>query len=312
MHSNPTKSNRTRPKHFYTLITIFQTAIQLYRSIVLFVETIHYQNIWFLIFVIELQLVFQMRFQLDRTGSRERKLSRIVLIIFMIAFSTLSIAYSQNVLISEKVLKLTTQLTSSIPADPEDAYQQYASLNSNLDSLELEIKNAFPALADKMNRKSARLNSMAGYEDADAQLSIILPNTKMSEFFRTQWSKLDALEKSFNQNVKSIVGLKELYKIKGYLPVWDSAYAARTPALIKYRDEVIKLVKADIEYLKANAHMFKSDKEDVRMQFVESELSILQKLIILKSNYYKVMIEDGAKKVEFCKTNSIDCYKSEK
>jgi hypothetical protein len=92
--------------------------------------------------------------------------------------------------------------------------------------------------------------------------------------------------------------------------VWDSVYRRRQPALVKYRDGVFKLVQAEIAYLKANEKMFASNEEDERMQYVETELSVLQKLVLLGAKFKKVMMDDGMDKIEFCKTYPASCQQT--
>ena len=121
----------------------------------------------------------------------------------------------------------------------------------------------------------------------------------MSDFFGKQWEKKDALERTFNQAAPSFFGSKELYQSQGYVTAWDSVYKRNRPALIKYRDGILKLVQTDIAYLEANKKMFASKDEDERMQWVETELSVLQKLVLLSSKYQKMVITNGVEKVQF-------------
>ena len=216
-------------------------------------------------------------------------------------------AKAQSRLASEDVLKQVTVLTAQLPADIYRAHEQYSVIKAQYDSLEKLLKAAYPALAGKMKMRSARLNSMAGLNAEGATLLLVSPNQKMTSFFQAEWEKMDNLERSFNQQTPSFFGSKELYKAKGYLLVWDSVYKHRLPVLVKYRDGIFKLVQTEVAYLKANEKMFTGSKEDERMQYVETELSILQKLVLLAAKYKKVVMDDGAEKVVFCKTYPSGC-----
>ncbi len=216
-------------------------------------------------------------------------------------------AKAQTTVVSDPVLKQMVRLTATLPANIQEAHQQYSLISKTHDSLELMFKEAYPFLAEKAKKRSARLNAMVNYNVEDATLLLLPPNQKMTSFFIAQWDRMDALERAFNQAAPSFFGSKELYKEKGYLAVWDSVYKRRRPALIKYRDGIIKLVQADIAYLKGNAEMFASKDEAERMQWVEAELGVLQKLVLLKSKYKKLVITDGTEKVEFCTANPAAC-----
>ena len=237
---------------------------------------------------------------------------RCPLLLAFVLFLITNHADGQKGLVSEEVLKQVTRLSAQLPVSINEAYEQYAVKKPQYDSLEQLLKDAYPVLADKMKKRSARLNSMAGYEAADAKLSLMPPNQKMTNFFLAEWDRMDALERAFNKHVKSIEGLNELYKTKGYLPVWDSAYNERRPALVRYRDGILKLVQAEIAYLKAAEKMFSSSNEDERMQYVEAELSILQKLVLLGSKYKKVVTQDGVEKVQYCKSHPEACRQNSK
>lgn len=228
-----------------------------------------------------------------------------LILLFVLAFALQNIR-AQDKLVSEPVLQLTSRLMVQLPASIHEAYAQHDKKKMQYDSLEQLFKDAYPALADKMKKRSARLNSMAGYNADDATLSLVPANQKMADFFRAEWEKMDALEKSFNQQVKSFYG-KDLYKAHGYLNVWDSVYKARKPSFLKYRDGILKLVQTEIAYLRSAAKMFSSADEAERMQYVEAELSILQKLALLRDKYKRVITEDGVDKVTFCKTNPDTC-----
>lgn len=213
---------------------------------------------------------------------------------------------AQDKLISEPVLQLTSRLMAQLPANLQEAYDQYGKKKLQYDSLEQLFTKAYPALADKMKKRSAKLNSMAGYNADDATLSMVPANFKMADFFRAEWEKMDELERTFNQQVKTFYG-KDLYKTQGYLNVWDSVYKVRKPVFIKYRDGIFKLVQAELAYLRSAAKMFSSGDEAERMQYVEAELSILQKLVLLRDKYKRVVTEDGVEKMEFCKTAPDSC-----
>lgn len=217
---------------------------------------------------------------------------------------------AQHHLVSEDILLQVTKLSATLPSTINEAYQQATVIKTSFDSLEGLITQAYPVLADKMKKRSARLNSMAGYNVTDATLSLMPPNQKMTNFFLAEWDKLDNLERAFNNQAPSFFGSKELYKAKGYLAVWDSVYKKRLPALVKYRDAVFKLVQAEIAYLKANGKMFSRSNEDERMQWVEAELGVLQKLVLLGSKYKKLVITDGVEKVQYCKTYPESCQKA--
>ena len=229
------------------------------------------------------------------------------LLLFSLSILMAAATTAQNKLASEDVLKQVTLLTAQLPADVHQAYAVYGVKKQQFDSLENLLKQTYAALADKMKKRSAKLNSMAGYNEESATLLLLPPNQKMTGYFIAEWDKMDNLERTFNQQAPSFFGSKEMYKAKGYLTVWDSVYKQRLPALVKYRDAIFKLVQAEIAYLKANEKMFASSKEDERMQYVESELSVLQKLVLLGAKYKKVVIDDGMEKVSYCKTNPSAC-----
>jgi hypothetical protein len=216
---------------------------------------------------------------------------------------------AQTALASEPVFKLISRLTDQLPANIHEAHQQRDRIKPLFDSLEQAIMAAYPSLANKVKMRSARLNAMINHTEEGARLLFILPNEKMSAYFINEWDKMDALERTFNKAAPSFIGNKELYKKQGYLPVWDSVYQLYRPALIKYRDGVFKLVQAEIAYLKAASKMFSSSNEDERMQWVEAELGVLQKLVLLGSKYKKLAIDNGIDKVEFCIQNPGACQK---
>lgn len=216
---------------------------------------------------------------------------------------------AQPATVSEGVLKKTIDLTTQLPANIQDAHRQYQQQKQACDSLELLLTQAYPMLVDRMNKRSARLNAMINHNAENAVFSLAPPNQKMTTFFMNQWEKMDALERVFNKAAPSFFGDKELYKKRGYLVVWDSVYRQRRPALAAYRDAVINLVKADIAFLNRNAAMFASKNEAERMQWVEAELGVLQKLVLLKEKYKKLVMTDGAEKVAFCVERPEACAK---
>lgn len=191
------------------------------------------------------------------------------------------------------------RLFAQPPASINDAHKIYNEKKAQYDTVEKIFTAAYRSLSDKMNKRSARLNSMAGFSAEGETISFAPPNSRMSDFFRSEWDKMDALERTFNSQVKSFYG-KDLYQAKGYLPVWDSVYRSRRPALIRYRDGIVKLVQAEVAYLKENEKMFTQGTPEEKMQYVEAELSILQKLVLLRDKYTRVVTQDGAEKVQFC------------
>lgn len=218
-------------------------------------------------------------------------------------------ATAQTSLVSEPVLERVARLTAELPANIQEAHRQQGRIKPLFDTLEKTIAAAYPALANKVQKRSARLNATNNHNEEGAKLLLVPPNQKMSAYFISQWDKLDALERTYNSAAPSFVGSKELYKTQGYLSVWDSVYQRRRPAVVKYRDGVLKLVQAEIAYLKANAKMFASRNEDERMQWVETELSVLQKLVLLGSKYKKLVLDNGIDKVDFCIQHPSACGK---
>lgn len=217
-----------------------------------------------------------------------------------------STIHAQDRLISEIVLEKAIIATSELPTDLSDAYERRSVVKMRLDSLQQNITAAFPELANKMQKRSARLNSVAGFSAEGEMLSLIPFNRVFSDYFRSEWQKMDALEEKLSQTVKPFYE-KELYKTQGYLPVWDSIYRLRRPALIRYKDETIKLVKAEVAYFKANAKMSQSSNEAERMQYFEEQLSVLQKLVQLRDRLQRIVIDDGVEKVEYCKSQPQAC-----
>jgi hypothetical protein len=225
----------------------------------------------------------------------------------LLLFFSAQCVNAHTTLVSEPVLQQAVRLTDNLPANISETYQQYNEVKAIHDSLEQLLKEAHPTLAGKIKKRSARLNAMVNDNADGATLLLMPPNQKMTSFFMAQWDKMDALEKAFNQAAPSFFGSKEMYGKKGYLAVWDSVYRQRRPALVKYRDGILTLVRTDIAYLKANAKMFTSNAENERMQWVEAELGVLQKLVLLESKYKKLVITDGVEKVEFCNLNPGAC-----
>jgi len=222
----------------------------------------------------------------------------LVLLCFCFFYST-----SQS-LISEPVFHQIARLTSPLPKNVSEAYRTFEQNKVVYDSLEEMIQKAYPLLADRMARRSMRLNMMAGYTEQDAVLSLMPPNQKMRDFFLREWEKMDALEKRFNQKIITDFSVK---LSKEYLKIWDSVYRNRLPTLTQYRDGIFTLVKAEIGYLKANAKMLHSQDENERMQYHEAELSILQKLVLLGAKYHKIVFTDAVEKMELCKQYPETC-----
>lgn len=236
------------------------------------------------------------------------KYLRIVVILIPLVL-LLQNGHAQTAPVSEPILQQAIRLTAQLPANIQEAYRQKNVIGQLHDSLEQMLQAAYPALADRMKKRSARLNAMINYNAEDAVLSLMPPNQKLTAFFTSQWDKMDALERTFNKAAPSFYGDKELYKKKGYLVVWDSVYRQRRPALMAYRDGIVKLVQADIAYLKANAKMFVSKDEAERMQWVEAELGVLQKLVLLGAKFKKVVMNDGVEKEEYCINYPSACTK---
>jgi hypothetical protein len=237
--------------------------------------------------------------------SFEHKLAEMSLIFFRQALFLLAlmqqvfIARAQTP-VSESLLQQAVRLTAQLPANPADAYQKREAIKPLFDSLEAALQQAYPLLAERLNRRSARLNGMVNINEPNAKFSLAPPNEAMTNFFNRQWDRMDALERSFNKAAPSFFGNKQLYEQKGYLNLWDSVYRSRLPHLTVYRNGVLKLVQADIAYLKANARMFASKNEDERVQWVEAEMGIVQKLVYLKEKFKKVVLQDGTEKVADC------------
>lgn len=243
----------------------------------------------------------------QNAGSWMRRWGIYYLQIIFLCLSCIKGAAQSN-FVSEKVLAQLSKVSASLPANIHVAYKQYEAQGWQFDSLEKTITDAYPALADKAQRRSNTLNSMAGYSTENAISSLLSFDQKFSDYFLQQWDRFDALEKVYNARVKTFYG-KELYKTQGYLAVWDSAYQIRLPALTHYRDGVLKLAQSEIAYLKANRHLLKSKEETVRIQYVEAEVKILQQLIYLKTKLQQVVVEDGINKVKFCMEHPGSCDK---
>lgn len=209
--------------------------------------------------------------------------------------------------VSEPLLQVAARLTADLPENPADAYQKREVVKLLLDSLEAGLEQAYPLLAERLNRRSARLNGMLNINEPDAKFSLAPPNKDMTNYFIRQWDKMDVLERSFNRAAPSFYGNKELYAQKGYMNLWDSVYRSRLPHLITYRNGVLNLVQSDIAYIKANAKMFASKNEDERIQWVEAEMSILQKLVYLKEKIKKVVLWDGVEKCAYCVQHPSQC-----
>lgn len=216
------------------------------------------------------------------------------------------VSNAQDKLISEPIYQKMKIFTAQIPADINAAYKEREKLVPQLDSLQKMIEDAHPALSAKVHGRSARLYTKDDTAK-DPKLLLLPPNQKMTSFFSSDWSKMDALESSFNKAAPSFFGSKELYAAQGYLKPWDSVYSKYRPQLIIYRDGVLKLVQAELAYLKANEQMFFSKDEDERLQYVETELAVLQKLAMLRAKYHKTVVQYAIEKVEFCVAHPSSC-----
>ena len=216
------------------------------------------------------------------------------------------IATAQNKLISEPIYQKMKTLTAQVPADINAAYREREKLLPQLDSLEKMIEAAYPALSAKVHGRSAKLYTKDDTAK-DPKFLLLPPNEKMANYFRGQWSKMDALESSFNKAAPSFFPTKELYAEQGYLKPWDSVYNKYRPQLIIYRDAVFKMVQEELAYLKANEKMFFSKEEDERLQYVETELAVLQKLAMLRTKYNKTVVQYAIEKVEFCVAHPSSC-----
>ena len=153
------------------------------------------------------------------------------------------------------------------------------------------------------------LNALAGFSVENTERYLLTANQAFADYFIRQWDKFDAMEKPIAPSLKLPPALKALYKKNGYLPIWDSVYQKRIPLLKKYCDGVLKLVQDELSYLKANQSMYQSKEEAIRMQYVEAEVKVLQKLVYLNNKLKQVLLTDGAEKVQFCKDHPSNCNK---
>ena len=233
-------------------------------------------------------------------------MKQILLILFII--TTLSVS-SQEKLGFEGVLQKVTALSTKLPASITEAYEQYnRGSKKDFDSLQQLIDGAYPALAEKAKRRSLMLNALVGINEPDAVRFLVPASQGMADYFMRQWDRFDALERSFNSEVKSFFG-KEEYKKQGYIGAWDSVYRVRKPSLLRYRDGVLKLVNEELVFLKKNRSMLQSTNEAERIQFIEAEVKVLQQLNYLKEKLRKVVVVDGVEKVEFCYAHPDTCQK---
>jgi hypothetical protein len=226
--------------------------------------------------------------------------------LLFVSITGLSSSQENKVVVSEQVYEQAVKLTTDLPANITQAYQQYPVRKLQYDSLELLIAQAWPALANKMNQRSLILNSLAGIHNDQATRYIIPADQAFADYFIRQQEKMDGLERAFNQQVKSFYG-KELYQKKGYMAVWDSVYHSRLQVMSRYREGLLKIVREDIAYLKEKKKMFTSPDESERMQYVEAEAKVLQKLVYLRDKWRRVVVEDGVEKVQFCKEHPESC-----
>jgi hypothetical protein len=111
--------------------------------------------------------------------------------------------------VSEPLLQLAVRLTAQLPASTNDAYGKRQAIKLLFDSLEAGLEQAAPLLAERVNRRSARLNAMANINEPDAKLSLAPPNQAMTSYFMGQWNKMDALGRSFNKAAPSFYGTKQ-------------------------------------------------------------------------------------------------------
>ncbi len=213
---------------------------------------------------------------------------------------------AQAPFVCEPLLRQTKELMANLPASSNEAYQQRDSIVTQFTRLDQSILSAYPALSAKVNGRSARLYTKRDTVQ-NPVLLLLPPSQKMVDFFQLEWGRMEALEKAYTKAAPSFHGSKELYASKGYLPPWDSVYRKRLPYFMPYRDGVLKLVQTELAYLKANERMFFSKNEDERMQWVEAELAVLQKLAMLRTNYHKTFVRDGIEKVIFCKERLANC-----
>jgi hypothetical protein len=201
-------------------------------------------------------------------------------------------------------------ITERLPATIHESYQWYTSVGKEqFNLLEEKFKKAYPALANKAYQRSSILNGLAGLPTENTVWSVLGSNQKFADFFIRQQDRMDQLEKAIQPYCKDFT-TKELYKSKGYLNVWDSIYQYRKGAWIHYRNKVLKLVSEDIAYLKANHAIFKSANESERLQYIEAEVKVLQKLTYLKNRWYKIFVTDAQEKVSFCLEHPSACQKN--
>jgi hypothetical protein len=150
---------------------------------------------------------------------------------------------AQNSFVTEGILMQIKKLAMPLPSDIQEAYQHQAINKARFDSIDQMIKDAYPVIADKINRRSMMLNALAGFSVENTERYLLTANQAFADYFIRQWDKFDAMEKPIAPSLKLPPALKALYKKNGYLPVWDSVYQKRIPLLKKYCDGVLKLVQ---------------------------------------------------------------------
>ncbi|HEX2532307.1 MAG TPA: hypothetical protein VHK69_01150 [Chitinophagaceae bacterium] len=233
------------------------------------------------------------------------------LLLLLLFLCSRGLLWGQAPLVVEPILAGIESVTRSLPPGINEAHREYPGHKAVYDSLVLRIEKAYPALAEKAGRKSALLNSLAGYTTGEGTRYLVPANPQMAEFFRTQQDRMDALQKSLEQQWPP-APVKTAYVQKGYLPSWDAVYRLRRPTLLRYRAGVLRLVQAEIAYLKANRAMAASADDAERVQYAEAEAKVLQQLIYLHDRVRKTVLEDGVEKVAFCTEHPASCQAYEK
>ncbi|RYZ00658.1 MAG: hypothetical protein EOO11_00865 [Chitinophagaceae bacterium] len=208
---------------------------------------------------------------------------------------------------TEEILDRLAAISDRLPASIHEAYGMQESLHPSLVLVDSLIRRAYPRIADKIGRRSAVLNSLAGYPVENTERYFAPANPAFADYFIRQWDRFDALERAVGPLMKTPLGLKDLYSKHGYLPVWDSLYRKRLPGLRRYRNGVLALVREELRYLKANAAMFGSTQEALRMQYVEAEVKLLQKLVLLQAKLRQAIVTDAIEKARFCKEHPAAC-----
>ena len=201
----------------------------------------------------------------------------------------------------ERIMERVARLSAEFPRDIKEAWQQFGVKEPSIfDTLQQVILREYTVLADKAEKRSLVLNGYVGYKNPDNVIFMAHADADLNKFLVKQQDRLDALSRAYGQSVKSFFGSKELYNSKGFIVVWDSVYQSRLGALKKFRDGVLKLVKEDIAYLRSRESLFRSKDAELRVQYVEAQLSVLGRLQVLRNNLKRVWVDDGAKQVEYC------------